>query len=99
MTITREQAVKIAAMWDRMSPLDDPSVFMLALSTTGAVQSEGMRAKLLAYIDGECNERAAKMGFMPDYDPEHDLDRLRDYVAAVEIEAVEKGPRHITVKA
>lgn len=96
--INREQAVSIAMRWDCISPLGDPGLVMYALSTTGRVQSEGHRAKLLAYIDNECQERAEKMGFMPTYDPEHELDQIRDYIIQAPIEMVEKTIWHLAIK-
>ena len=85
--ITHGKATVIAQRWDGMAKDDDTALAMAILSGTGGVQSESHRGKLLSHIDHELQDVIARMGFMPNYDPETELDLLRAYVAQVKLSA------------
>lgn len=77
--ITRARAIEIAGQWHSVMTWSDQGVTLYALSSTGRVQSEDHRAKLLAYVK--------RLQENPEAGNSHsDLFRLHAYIAAAPIE-------------
>lgn len=94
-------AAEIASLWHSVMTWNDPGVAMYSVTSTGRVHSEKHRAQLLAYID-RCTVQARELDAKADARGEdpgavlgesnaHDLEALRAWALAYEIEDGEDG--------
>jgi hypothetical protein len=87
-TISRDRAVTIAEGWWSVMTWNDPGVCMYAFGSTGKVQSEEHRGKLLHYIDVDC--RLVPQGDDPGYRaPQKDMRELRSLRRYIENAPIE----------